>query len=134
MVWPLALSVTGKMTGGDVVVGAGTLLLAASTAFLAVRTSREVKLTEQQVGLSRESIEALDRPFIIAMPNGNHAILGFVEDLPGHPGWRFAFRLWNIGKGPGIVQHVSLSDPANRREYLTPVAQDIERPVAIAPD
>lgn len=120
------------MTAGDLLVGAGTLLLACFTAWLAFRTSRQVKLTEQSLDLSRESIEALDRPFVIATPNEDHQVLGFIEPGPEHPGMRFAYRLWNIGKGPAIVTDVSLFDPSSEREYLTG-AEKFQRASAAAP-
>lgn len=120
------------MSAGDLLVGAGTLLLAVFTAWLAFRTSRQVKLTKESIGLSRESIEALDRPFVIATPNEHHRVLGFVEPGPEHPGVRFAYRLWNIGKGPAIVTDVSLSDPSTGREYLTE-AEKVQRAVAVPP-
>jgi len=85
------VEVSSEMSAGDLlVVGAGTLLLAVFTAWLAFRTSRQVKLTKESLGLSRESIEALDRPFVIATPNGHHRVLGFLEPGPEHPGLRFA--------------------------------------------
>lgn len=120
------------MTAGDLLVGAGTLLLAAFTAWLAFRTSRQVELTKESLGLSRESIEALDRPFVIATPNEHNRVLGFVEPGPEHPGARFSYRLWNIGKGPAIITDVSLFDQSTGREYLTE-AEKVQRAIAVAP-
>lgn len=62
------VDVTCEVSAGDLLVGGGTLLLAFFTAWLAFRTSRQVELTKEGLGLSRESIEALDRPFVIATP------------------------------------------------------------------
>lgn len=126
------VEVSSQMSAGDLLVGAGTLLLAAFTALLALRTSRQVKLTKESLRLSRESIEALDRPFVIATPNEDHRVLGFIEAGPEHPGVRFAYRLWNIGKGPAIVTDVSLFDPSTDREYLTE-AEKVQRAIAVAP-
>lgn len=129
---PLCLEVTGEMTAGDLLVGVGTLLLAAFTFRLAQRTSREVTLTEEALALNRESIEALDRPFVIATPDGNHHLLGFKELGSEHPGWRFVFRLWNMGKGPAIVEHMSLVESFRHHEYLTG-DESMERAVAMDP-
>jgi hypothetical protein len=126
------VEVSSEMSAGDLLVGAGTLLLAVFTAWLAFRTSQQVKLTRESLGLSRESIEALDRPFVIATPNEHHRVLGFLEPGPEHPGLRFAYRLWNIGKGPAIVTDVSLVDPSTGREYLTE-AEKVQRAIAVAP-
>jgi hypothetical protein len=121
-----------EMTAGDLLVGLGTLLLATFTWNLARRTSKAVKISEVGLELSRESIEALDRPFVIATPDGNRSLLGFAEVGPEHPGWRFVYRLWNLGKGPAIVDAMSLVDAVSQREHLT---QDelMERPVAMTP-
>jgi hypothetical protein len=126
------LEVSSEMSAGDLLVGVGTLLLAVFTAWLAFRTSRQVQLSRKSLTLNRESIEALDRPFVIATPNGHHNVMGFIEPGPDHPGMRFAYRLWNIGKGPAIVTNVRLTDDDARREYLTP-AEEVQRPVATAP-
>jgi hypothetical protein len=126
------VQLTSEMSAGDLFVGVGTMLLAAVTAWLAARTSREVALTKEGLALNRESIEALDRPFIVATPNDIHGLVGFIEPGPEHPGFRFAYRLWNIGKGPAIVNDVSLIDLSTQHEYLTDVER-IERAVAVAP-
>jgi hypothetical protein len=126
------LRISGDMTAGELLVGVGTLALAAFTAWLAARTSAEVKVSEEQIRLSREGIEALDRPFIIASPDEEHSLLGFAEVGPQHAGWRFVYRLWNIGKGPAIVENMSLVDASTQREYLTS-NEKMERPVAMQP-
>ena len=59
------VELTHEMSIGELVVGFGTLALAGFTAWLARRTSAEVRISEQQMRLSRESIEALDRPFLV---------------------------------------------------------------------
>lgn len=123
----------GKINLGDLLVAIGTLLLAFFTYRLATRTSRVAALTERGLALSRESIEALDRPFIIASPDEQHQLLGFSNQLgPEHEGWRFVYRLWNLGKGPAIVEQMSLVDPDSSREYLDE-SEKMERSVAMNP-
>lgn len=87
---PFALSVKGEMTAGELIVGVGTGALAAFTAWLAARTSREVKLTERGLGLTRESIEALDRPFVVVTPNEHHQAVAF-RDVETETGPRTRF-------------------------------------------
>ncbi|HEV7481503.1 MAG TPA: hypothetical protein VGO13_00185 [Solirubrobacterales bacterium] len=126
------IDLTSEMTAGDALVGAGTILLAGFTGLLAKKTSGEVELTKRGLDLTRESIEAADRPFVIATPNEERQAIGFLDPGPGHDGIRFVYRLWNIGKGPAIVAHVSLVDATSGREYLSEEGQ-FERAVAIAP-
>lgn len=52
------IHISPDMTAGDLVVGVGTLLLALFTFTLARKAGREVKVSEEQVRLARESIEA----------------------------------------------------------------------------
>lgn len=128
---PFALKVSWEMNAGELLVGTATLLLATITAWLARRTSRQVTISEKGLGLTRESIEAFEKPFMIATPDANYTMLGFKEVGPQHPGWRFVYRLWNLGKGPAIVENMSLVD--NRgREYLTS-SERMERPIAVDP-
>jgi len=105
----ISLRVTDQMTAGDLLVGIGTLALALFTAWLAQRTSREVRLNEANLALTRESIEALDRPFVIASPSNLYKTMAFRE-FEEHPGMRFIYCLWNVGKGPAIVDQVALLD------------------------
>jgi hypothetical protein len=129
----LPLEISGDMSAGELLVGIGTLLLALFTYRLARRTSDVAELTESGLALSRESIEALDRPFIIASPGEPHRLLGFSDKLgPEHPGWRFVFRLWNLGKGPAIVENMPLIDSVTEHNYLT-VNETMERAVAMQP-
>jgi hypothetical protein len=62
----LGISITGQMTAGELAVAVGTLLLAGFTVLMAHRTGREVELT-------RESIEAIDRPFLVGSFDGPEA-------------------------------------------------------------
>ena len=128
---PLALKVSWEMNAGELLVGTATLLLATITAWLARRTSRQVMISEKGLDLTRESIEAFEKPFMIATPDVNHTLLGFKEVGPQHPGWRFVYRLWNLGKGPAIVENMSLVDSSGR-EYLTS-NERMERPIAVDP-
>jgi len=96
------IEITSEMTAGELVVGIGTLALAGFTAWLAWRTSAEVAASEEQIRVSRESIEAQDRPFVVAKGNTSlsHRI-GFVQSL-------FVFAIDNVGKGAAIVEEVTL--------------------------
>lgn len=127
----IPLHLTGEMTAGELLVGMGTLALAIFTAWLAKRTSREVELNEHGLRLTRESIEAIDRPFVIASANNHYNALAFLDPGGEHPGMRFAYCLWNLGKGPAIVEQVSLRDSAGT-EYLTEI-DGLERAIAVAP-
>jgi hypothetical protein len=96
------VEITSEMTAGELLVGIGTLALAAFTAWLAWRTSAEVTASEEQIRVSRESIEAQDRPFVVV--KGNSAIrhrIAFVQPL-------FMFAIDNVGKGAAIVEEVTL--------------------------
>jgi hypothetical protein len=94
------VQISSDMTVGDLVVGAGTLGLALFTGLLAKRTGREVKVSEEQIRLTRESIEAVDRPFIIVSRKD-----GFIARMAGNV---IEFALSNLGKGPGIVDELVL--------------------------
>jgi hypothetical protein len=126
------LYISGEASLGDLLVAFGTLLLAVFTYLLARRTNHAVGVSEQGVALNRESIEASERPFLIATPDANHSLLGFTEPGSEHPGWRFIYRLWNLGRGPAIVDGMSLIDIATGYEYLT-TDEQMERPVAMNP-
>jgi hypothetical protein len=110
---------------GDALVAFGTIVLAVFTWRLARQARREV--------------EAQDRPFVVATPPHSEKINaairffdalerdgydGVPEDTP--PEWRFAFRLWNMGKGPAIVDDVTLIT-ADGTNLLAPI--ETERPV-----
>jgi hypothetical protein len=81
------------MTAGDIFVGASTFALALFTGLLA-------NGARHQIRLSRESIEAIDRPFIIVSRKKKHmaCLSGDVME----------FALNNLGKGPGIVEELLL--------------------------
>jgi hypothetical protein len=132
----LGIDLTGHMSAGDLLVGLGTLALAGTTAWLAHRTSQEVGLTETSVFLTRESIEAIDRPFVVPTPHRDHAGRGiefeegeFSYDDPDQVlrQWHFYLRLWNIGKGPAIVDSLELIN--GEREFLSEAERLLEVPV-----
>jgi hypothetical protein len=101
----LGLHVTGDLTAGDVLVGVGTLLLAL-LAYLSVR-------------VARASMVAQDAPLVIGahVPAETevaqkYAGLGFDPPraglLPDGYFPSFVMRLWNVGRGPAVVQDVRL--------------------------
>lgn len=96
-----SLHVSPNMTAGDLLVGIGTLALASFTAWLAWRTSREVKVGEEQLRLTRESIEAVDRPFVMPTPRINRGIVIAQEAL--------TLKLKNYGKGPALVEGLTMT-------------------------
>lgn len=94
----LALTLSGNLTVGDLIVGAGTLLLAFFTWRLARQTGDEVKV-------SSRSVEAIDIPFLVAEPEMPFPEFGPVLDDKGNeigtvPG--IAFKMTNMGRGPGF--------------------------------
>jgi len=120
--WPLGSFIGWDETlnAGDAIVAVGTLALAGVTFWLAWQTRREVGLTTSSIELTREGIEAQDMPYVIATPNPR---------VPGPDAawmpwsgsgnrWQLSLRLWNIGKGPAIVQDVQLDLD---HEYLLPM-------------
>jgi hypothetical protein len=69
------IHMSGDLTLGDLIVGLGTLALAGFTYLLARKTGQEVGWTrrsvvasEENVRLTRQSVEAQDRPFVVATP------------------------------------------------------------------
>jgi hypothetical protein len=112
---------------GDLVVGGGTLALAAFTFTLARR--------------ARESVEAIDMPFVIATPREGYAALQFelvyptesdrgggqqtIEGAAPESRW-FQLRLWNMGKGPAMVSDVQLQ--VRNASLLEPL--DLQIPVS----
>jgi hypothetical protein len=127
-----SVTLVDRVSIGDLLVGTGTLLLAAFTALLARQTRDAVAVSERGLELSRASVEALDRPFVIASPDHEHRLLGFAEVGGDHEGWRFVYRLWNLGKGPAIVDDMSLVEATGGREFLT-ADESLERAVAMDP-
>jgi hypothetical protein len=128
----LAVTVVSRVSVGDLIVGGGTLLLAGFTALLARQTRDAVAVSERGLELNRAGVEALDRPFVIASPDQERSLLGFAEPGGAHEGWRFVYRLWNLGKGPAIVDDMSLVETTGGREFLT-ADESMERAVAMNP-
>lgn len=90
------IDITPDMTAGDLIVGVGTLALAGFTWLVARRT--------------RNSIEALDRPFIFVSRRDNDSIVRMGKDA-------MYFSLTNLGKGPGIVHEVELLAPSGKNLF-----------------
>jgi hypothetical protein len=123
----LGITVDYKLTLGDAIVGAGTLLLAVFTGWLAWQTRREVKKTDQSIALARESIEAQDMPYVIVMPQDRSTIeITGPHDVP--PRWLLKVRLWNIGRGPAIVGDIRIASEPDGAELVD--YQWAQRPVA----
>jgi hypothetical protein len=102
------IRLSGEIALGDLLVAVGTLLLAFFTWRLARQTRREVGLSAESIDMAREGIEAQDRPYVIASPvdPNTYVLLNTSSGL--------TLRLWNIGKGPGIVQGLSLDQEGER--------------------
>lgn len=106
----LGVALNCEITIGELIVGIGTLALAGVTWWLASRTSAEVELT-------RESIEAIDRPFLVAETE-NFDITPALERGSREPTgdhWILYAKLENFGKGPAIFDGIGLRD-ANENE------------------
>jgi hypothetical protein len=109
------------LTVGDLAVAVGTLALAGFTWALARQTKREVRKTDEGLALSRQSLEAVDMPFVIATPIEGAPALIFSRPADGEgTEWELGMRLWNVGKGPGLIHDISLV--AGRVELLDPLA------------
>lgn len=105
------------MTAGDVFVGLGTLALAVFTAWLAWKTSAEVKHGETQLRLTQESIEAIDRPFVV-VSRRDEEMAELLED-----GTILKFALSNLGKGPGIVNELTFVSSAGENLLKKPLGE-----------
>jgi hypothetical protein len=105
------------MTAGDVFVGLGTLALALFTAWLAWKTSAEVKHGETQLRLTQESIEAIDRPFVVVSRRDEE-----MAELLKH-GTILKFALSNLGKGPGIVNELTFVRSAGQNLLEKPLGE-----------
>lgn len=118
------IHITPEMTAGELVVGIGTLALAGFTAWLAWRTSAEVTASEEQIRLSRESIEAQERPFIVASGNTTaNGALRFLDKL-------FFFGISNMGKGAAVVEGVVFQTSSGENLFDSP----LESIPVVAPD
>jgi hypothetical protein len=111
------ISISPDMTAGDVLVGTGTLALAIFTGRLASRTSDEVSLSEKQLRLTQESIEAIDRPFIVVSRRDEE-----MAQLIGNDD-AVKFTLSNLGKGPGIVSQLAFMTPSGDNLLKEPLGE-----------
>jgi hypothetical protein len=90
-------------------VGIGTGALAWVTAKLAHRTKEEVDLSREGLSLTRESIEALDIPFLVASfdleyPNLNLSpVFEGDREEPVDAEWTIALKVENVGRGPAVL-------------------------------
>jgi hypothetical protein len=129
----LAVSITADLSLGDLIVGVGTAALAAMTYLLARKAGQEVDLARQGLSLTsdsiqvtRDSIEALDRPFLVATPqattpSGTAFELQPTEDEYGEVDlsdptgeWALFAYVQNHGRGPAILDGVSIHDEARQ--------------------
>lgn len=115
-----AITVIPEISIGDIVIGAGTLLLALVTFLLARSTSK--------------SVEALDLPFVIATPErGDGAFWLAPTGPPGEPPtdaeWALSVDLSNQGAGPGITEKIDMRH-AESGEYLTAGAWEVDEVLA----
>jgi hypothetical protein len=99
MAW---LHFTGDLPLGDLLVAVGTLLLAGFTWRLAQQTKADVALT-------RQSVEAIDMPFVIATAIPTAGTIQFHRAGSAvYTETGLQVRLWNLGQGPAIVTNASL--------------------------
>ena len=103
---------TAALTVSDVsglVVGAGTGALALVTWMLARRTKEDVDLSRKGLALTRESIEALDKPFLVASfdleyPNVDLSpVFEAGREEPVDAEWTVGMEVENVGRGPAIL-------------------------------
>jgi hypothetical protein len=102
---------------GDLIVGAGTLLLAFVTWRLARSTAA--------------SVEALDLPFLLATPEYQGAFnLHAVDpdDRDTDVEWALSVELTNLGSGPAILDGINIFAKADRRALLK-TGWNVDRPV-----
>jgi hypothetical protein len=90
-------------------VGAGTGALAFVTWKLARRTKEDVDLSRRGLALTRESIEALDMPFLVASfdleyPSVNLSpVFEGDSEEPVDAEWTVGMKVENVGRGPAIL-------------------------------
>ncbi len=114
-VLPTGIELNSGLSVGELIVGLGTLSLAGFTGWLGFETRASAKA-------AREAVEASNEPFVVATPTPpDLSVLRpgeRIRDLPiaihrappyGANGSFVRMRLWNIGDGPAIVRHVSIS-------------------------
>lgn len=102
---------------GDLIVGGGTILLALFTWRLARSTAA--------------SVDALDRPFLLATPDTRgafHLQALTPEDEGTDAIWAFSVSVRNLGSGPAILDELHLYSRLGRTSLLQE-GWDIDRPV-----
>lgn len=101
----LGLHLSGQLTAGDLLVGVGTVLLAV--------------FAYRSVRVASASVEAQDAPLVIGanVPQsspvasqcpGQSFDPPFAGALPDGGQLAFVMQLWNVGRGPAVVQDVRL--------------------------
>lgn len=93
--------------------------VAVVTRDLAGETKRLAVATEQSAQAAQAAVEAVDEPFVIAVPSPlvvfdvleEDHVDGIHRGLAQPVGPIVRLRLWNIGMGPAIVERVTLSRP-----------------------
>jgi hypothetical protein len=104
----LALGLTVTDVSG-LAVGIGTGALALVTWTLARRTKEDVDLSREGLALTRESIEALDVPFLVASfdleyPSVNLSpVFEGDSEEPVDAEWTVGMKVENVGRGPAIL-------------------------------
>lgn len=132
----LGVKIVEEISIGDFVVGVSTIVMAVLTGFLAWQTRRsvlsaedEIRLTTDQVRISRQTMEAQSRPFLVPTDSVDYMVtLKGEVTLPVQflefDGKKcFVFRLWNVGIGPAIVNEISMR--VDGRECLEPLDEQV---------
>lgn len=101
------------------VVGAGTGALALVTWRLARRTKEDVDLSREGLALTRESIEVLDMPFLVASFDLEYPSINLSpvfegdSEEPVDAEWTVGMKVENVGRGPAILfGAIAISDGA----------------------
>jgi hypothetical protein len=97
----VAISVTGTMTLGDLLVGLGTLALAGFTYWLGRSARQEGTQVANQVELERERLEREQQPWIVLAPDPDWA-WGQGAGRYGGNIWMERFPVKNIGPGAAL--------------------------------
>jgi hypothetical protein len=131
----LGIHLTGEMTAGELAVAVGTLMLAGFTGWLAFGTRREARLAEQGLALTRESIEATETPFLVMTPDPDDRAIDLSADGSDDPDWYLLVKFENPGKGPAIVDQISVRDSEGNELVTTDrYRESIYRPGESSPD
>lgn len=117
-----ALIATGEATYagmklGDLLIGVATLMLAGFTACLAMSTRGSVIAAKKETRTSRLALEAMSKPFVVAMPfyteddaaDGRNYAERPIEFLHENEGPSLHARFRNIGPGTAIISKLTIS-------------------------